>query len=126
MSREATRFWLAAVGVALGWAVAASWLFPYESMGFDTGAERLRVWLLLLWTSGVMAICFGAAGILSYGGPIGFREVADAGSLTGALAARRRARRESGSPYTNFAWWLIVTGALLICIYFAAWGISHA
>jgi len=125
VTREAKRFWLAAAAVAGGWTVLASLLFPYEALGFGTGPERLRVWLLLLWTSGIMAICFGAAGVLSYGGSIGVREVADAGSLTGALSARRRAKRETGSLYTNFAWWLIVTGALLICIYFVAWGISY-
>lgn len=120
------RFWMAAIGVAGGWAVASSVVFPYEALGMETGAERLRVWLLILWTSGVMAICFGAAGLLSYGGPIGFREVADAGSLTGALTARRRAKRQSGSVYTNFACWMLVTGALLVGIYFLAWGISYA
>lgn len=126
MSHEARRFWIAAICFAGGWAVASSYLFPYEALGLETGAERLRVWLLFLWTSGLMAICFGAAGVLSYGGPIGFREVAESGSLTGAMTARRRARLGRGSLYTNFAWWLIVTGALLIGIYFVAWGISHA
>lgn len=126
MNRSVGRFWLAAIGVAGGWAVASAFLFPYGMLDLETDAERSRVWLLLLWTSGVMAVCFGAAGLLGYGGPIGFREVAEAGSLTRALAARRSARRVSTSFHANFAWWLIVTGILLIGIYFMAWGFANA
>ena len=125
MTREAVRFWVAAALAAGGWAVACSTLFPYEALGLETGAERGRVWLLTLWTSGVMAICFGVAGILGYAGPLGFKEVADAGSLTQAMEARRRARRGVGSLHRNFAWWLIVTGAMLIGIYFLAWGFAY-
>lgn len=126
MRRDAVRFWGAAVGVAAAWAVASSVLFPYEALGVETGAERARVWLLTLWTSGVMAICFGAAGILGYATPIGFREVSEAGSLTRALAERRRARQREGSLHSNFAWWLVVTGAMLIAIYFLVWGFAYA
>lgn len=125
MSRDGARFWAAAAGVAAGWAVASSWLVSVDALGFETGAERLRVWLLILWTSGVMAICFGAAGLLGFSAPLGFREVAEAGSLTEAVAARRRAARTSAAFHRNFAWWLIVTGALLIGTYFLAWGITN-
>jgi hypothetical protein len=126
MSREAWRFWIAAVAVAGAWAVASSVFFPYEALGLETGAERGRAWLLILWTSGVMAICFGAAGIISYAGPMGYKEVAEAGSLVQALEARRRAKRELGSLYTNFAWWLMATGAILVAIYFLVWGLAYA
>jgi hypothetical protein len=126
MNRKAIRFWLAAAGVAAAWAVVSSAVFPYEALGLDSGEERGRAWLLTLWTSGVMAICFGLAGILGYSGPIGFKEVSEAGSLTGALAARRQSRRHQDSPYSNFASWLIVTGALLIGIYFVVWGMAYA
>ena len=126
MSRAAVRFWGVALAVAAGWAVASSLLVSVEPLGFDTGAERLRVWLLTLWTSGVMAICFGAAGILGFSAPLGFREVAEAGSLTEAVAARRRAGRGSQAFHRNFAWWMIVTGAMLIGTYFLAWGITYA
>jgi hypothetical protein len=126
MTRDAVRFWVAAVAAAGAWAVATSLLISVDGLGFETGAERLRVWLLALWTSGVMAICFGAAGLLGYGAPLGFREVAEAGSLTEAMAARRQAARQSHPFHRNFAWWLIVTGALLIGTYFLAWGITNA
>lgn len=123
--RNAVRFWLSAALVAGGWAVACSLFFPYEALGLQTGAERARVWLLTLWTSGVMAICFGIAGILGYSAPLGFKEIADSGSLTQALEARRRSKRIQGSFYTNFAGWLIVTGFLLIAIYFLVWGFVY-
>lgn len=125
MRREVVRFWGSAVLVAAGWAVASSVLFPYESLGMVTGADRSRVWLLTLWSSGMMAICFGIAGILGYSSPLGFKEVAESGSLTQAFEARRRSRRQAGSFYSNFAWWLIVTGAMLIAIYFLVWGIVN-
>ena len=115
-----------ALAVALGWTVATSAFFPYEAVGAETGADRARIWLLTLWTGGVMAICFGAAGLLGYSAPLGFKEVADAGSLTRAMEERRRSRRQIGSIYTNFAWWLMVTGALLIVIYFLVWGLAYA
>jgi hypothetical protein len=126
MNRAALRFWAAAVLAAAAWSVLTSALLPYEALGLESGAERGRAWLLTLWTTGVMAICFGAAGILSYAGPMGYKEVADAGSLTQAIEARRRSKRQQGSLYTNFAWWLIVTGAMLVCIYFLVWGFAYA
>lgn len=126
MSRVAIRFWVSAVAVAVGWAVLASACFPYDAVGAETGADRARIWLLTLWSSGVMAICFGVAGILGYSTPLGFKEVADAGSLTQAMEERRRMRRTVGSLHSNFAWWLMVTGAVLILIYFLVWGIFHA
>ncbi len=126
MRREAMRFWGAAVLAAGGWAVLASFILPYEALGLTTGAERSRAWLLTLWTSGVMAICFGAAGIIGYGSPLGFKEVSEAGSVMEAIRARRQSQQHGGSFYQNFAWWLIVTGLLLIVIYFLAWGFSYA
>ncbi|HEX6925983.1 MAG TPA: hypothetical protein VF167_11235 [Longimicrobiaceae bacterium] len=125
MKREALRFWGSAVAVAVAWAVIAPLVLPYEALGLESAAARGRAWLLTLWTSGVMSICFGAAGLLGYVSPIGFKEVAEAGSLMQAIEARRRARRE-GSFHQNFAWWLIVTGLLLIAIYFVVWGATHA
>lgn len=125
MKREALRFWGSAVAVAVAWTVIAPLVLPYQALGLESAAERGRAWLLTLWTSGVMSICFGAAGLLGYVSPIGFKEVAEAGSLMQAIEARRRARRE-GSFHQNFAWWLIVTGLLLIVIYFVVWGVTHA
>lgn len=124
MSRPVLRFWLAAVGAVLLYAVAAAWLFPYDALRLTTGADRHRVWLVTLWTGGMLAICFGAAGLLGYGGALGVREVVEAGSVAEAAEARRRARRDAGGFHRNFAWWLIVTGVLLVGAYFAALAVS--
>src|SRR5690606_10308160 len=82
MSRP--RFWTAAVLLPLAFALATYWLFPYGSLGLEGVEDRHRAWLLTLWTAGVMAICFGGAGILSSITPLGFRDVAEAGSLLAA------------------------------------------
>lgn len=126
MKREGVRFWASALLVAGGWVVVSSLLLPYDALGLESGPERSRAWLLTVWTSGVMAICFGIAGIIGYSAPLGFKEVAESGSLTQALEARRRSKRQAGSFYTNFAWWLVVTGAVLIALYFLVWGIAYA
>lgn len=126
MSREVLRFWLTAAVVAAAWSVLASILLPYDALGLEGGAERSRAWLLTLWTSGVLAICFGSAGLLGHMTPLGFREVAEAGSLTRAIEDRRRSRRQGAGFHANFAWWLIITGAMIIVIYFFVWGVFHA
>lgn len=125
MKRDVLRFWVAAAAVAAAWTVLASVLLPYEALGLTSGEDRSRAWLLTLWTSGVLAICFGSAGLIGHLTPLGFREVADAGSLTQAIEDRRRSRRQGGSFHSNFAWWLIVTGGLIILIYFGVWGFLH-
>lgn len=113
------RFWGAAVGVALAYALATALLLPYARLELYTEALRWRAWLLTLWTGGVLSVLFGLAGILGYRLPLGFREVADAGSIGDALEARRRAG--SAESTGNFAVWLVVTGLMLIGIYFVAW-----
>lgn len=121
MSREGYRFWLTAAGAALAYTAAARWLMPFEALGLQTPAERVRVWLVALWCGGVIAVCFGFAGLLAVSAPLGVRDVVEAGSVTQAAEARRAARRALGGFYTNFAWWLIVTGLFLIAVYFVAW-----
>jgi hypothetical protein len=69
-----------------------------------------------------MAICFGAAGLLSAVSVVGFRDVHDVGSVTAALDAHREEaakRRESG--IYNFAGWTVSVGVWLVLIYFFAW-----
>ena len=110
------RFWGSAV------AALAAWLLPYRALGLDSAALRWQAWLLTVWTAGVIAICFGLAGLVGYGAPLGVREVAEAGSLTGAMEARRLARRGTGAR-GGLAGWLIATGAALVGIYFVAWSL---
>jgi hypothetical protein len=113
------RFWGTAVGVALAFGLLTAVLLPYSWLGLDTEALRWRAWLLTLWTGGAMSVLFGLAALLGYRLPPGVREVVDAGSVRAALEARKRAREEGTAG--NFAVWLIVTGFILIALYFIAW-----
>ena len=121
MTRTTLRFWISAVVLALVFAAATAFLFPYESLGAVAPAERARVWLLTLWTAGVMAVLFGLAGLLAFATPLGFREVHDAGSVTAAREARAQARPRGQGFHENFAWWLVCTGLVLLLLYFVAW-----
>jgi hypothetical protein len=121
VSRTALRFWGSALVLAALFTAATAYLFPFDALRLVTGPDRQRVWLLTLWTAGVMSILFGLAGLLGYGGPIGYGEVQEAGSFAEARERRRLARRDAPGFYRNFAWWLVCTGALLVAAYFAAW-----
>jgi hypothetical protein len=114
-------FWITSLGVALAVATATATLFPYEALGIAQGVERHRTWLLTVWTSGVMAICFGATGLLSGIVPIGVRDVEAAGSVQAAVDERRKRLRTGESAFYNFAGWTVSTGAFLVLVYFAGW-----
>lgn len=120
----AVRFWGSALLLAGAVAAGAAWGLPYERLRLDTAAEQRRAWLLTLWTVGVLAILFGASGLLAFAAPLGFREVAEAGTLTGAREARRQAQGGAGTFHRNFAWWLISFGGLMVVLYFAAWSLD--
>ena len=124
MISPALRFWGSAVLLALGVAVGAAYGLPYERLRLDTPAEQRRAWLLTLWTMGVLAILFGASGLLAFATPLGFREVAEAGTLTGAREARDQARGGAAGFHRNFAWWLVAFGALMVALYFIAWSLD--
>ncbi|MQA89429.1 MAG: hypothetical protein GEU90_04230 [Gemmatimonas sp.] len=98
---------------------------PYDALGIETADDRFLAWLLTTWTAGVMAICFGAAGLLSAVSVVGFRDVHDIGSVSAAIDVHRdelRRRRQSG--IYNFAGWTLCTGGWLILVYFFAWLIT--
>jgi predicted membrane metal-binding protein len=122
MNRSVVRFWATALGLALVFTAAAAVLLPYKALRLTEEPERLRAWLLTLWTAGVLAILFGLAGLLTFATPIGFREIHDAGSVSEAQEARRRARMVTHPFHDNFAWWLVCVGLILIGFYFVAWG----
>jgi hypothetical protein len=113
-------FWGSSFLAAAAFGALLGLLFPFGALGLETSAERNQVWLLTLWTSGVMAICFGASGLLIAITPIGFKDVVEAGSVVGAIEARR-AERQTDSPFYNFAGWTVATGLFLILIYFVVW-----
>lgn len=116
------RTFLISVGLAAGlFAALAAWLFPYGALGIEGAPERHRIWLLTLWSAGVMAICFGAAGLLAGVTPLGFRDVAEAGSVDGAIESRRASLRDRSADFFNFAGWTTSVGLSLLLIYFVAW-----
>jgi hypothetical protein len=121
MRRDLLVFWGSAVAVALAFAGAAALFLPYDALQLATRPERVRAWLLTLWSVGVIAVLFGISGLIAFSSPIGFRDVYEAQSVTGALETRRQLRAAQPGFHRNFAWWLICTGVLLIVIYFIVW-----
>ena len=121
---SAGRFWSTAAAVSVLLALGARWLFPYDLLGIEDLQDRHRTWLLTLWTGGVMAICFGGSGLIGTFSPLGFRDVADAGSVRAAIEMRERARRERAGGFYNFAGWLVALGGCLILLYFVGWSIG--
>lgn len=119
MSRSALRYWGSALAVALIVAASAALFFPYAALGLRTAAERERVWLLTVWTAGVLAVLFGVTARLGWARGIGVREVAEAGSFRAAVDARRSSER--AAPVRQADVWIIATGVFLIGIYFAGW-----
>jgi len=119
-------FWGSALGVAMAFAGLVPVLFPFRALGLVTEADRERVWLLVVFAAGIVAILFGAAALL--GGPkmITLRDVVERGGVTQARAARdatERARLER-PRYGNAALWMLATGAFLVAIYFLLWALQ--
>ncbi|MBV9772723.1 MAG: hypothetical protein JO040_02160 [Gemmatimonadetes bacterium] len=119
MTRSALRYWGSALAVALAVATAAALLFPYAALGLGSTAERERVWLLTVWTAGVLAVLFGLTARLGWAKGIGVREVSEAGSFREAADALRKSER--ADPVRRADVWIIATGVFLIGIYFAGW-----
>jgi hypothetical protein len=116
------RFWLTAVLAALGFGGLVTIALPYDALGLATPVDRERAWLLTVWTAGVMAICFGVAGLVSAVSPIGVREIAESGSVLDAINAQRDSRQQrAAAPFYNFAGWMTMTGVFLLAVYFAGW-----
>lgn len=112
LRHPAARFWITAVGVAAAVASAAAFLIPRE-----LGAHA---WLLSVWTAGVLCILFGAAALISAG--LGVREVVEAGSVPNAVEAARRTRSAGNAGFHgDVGWWAVVTGGVLVAIYFVGW-----
>jgi hypothetical protein len=115
-------FWGTALLAAAALGAAIALLFPFGALGIEAGAERERGWLLAVWTAGVMAICFGASGLLGAFSPITFRDVADAGSVLAAVDAKRESKqRHRETAFYNFAGWTVSFGGFLLLLYFVGW-----
>lgn len=122
MNRAALRFWGSAAGVSIVFAALVPVLFPFRAIGLDPAADRERVWLLCVFTAGVMLALFGLSAWLGGRRAVGMRDVVEA---HGAVQALERVRDRGGESeadrdYTrNAAVWCIVTGGLLLVVYFA-------
>jgi hypothetical protein len=118
------RFWGSAVGAAIVFGALAPWLFPYGALGMDPATERERVWLVVVFYTGVMTILFGLAALISGPRVVSARDVAEAGGVPEAVDRARRARAgrpERALRWRNFATWTIAFGATLVLGYFALW-----
>jgi hypothetical protein len=119
MMTPALRFWGSAALVSIVYSAVVPLLFPYGLIGLDRAADRERVWLLVVFTTGVMFLLFGLSVLIGFRG-VGLREVIEAGGAQRALERHRAGKVDDGAPYThNFAWWCVATGALLVVVYFA-------
>ena len=125
MGRPLT-FWGSALGAAMAFAGLVPLLFPFHRLGLVTGPDRDRVWLLVVFIAGVMAILFGAAAWV--GGPrmLTLRDVVEGGGIERARAQRERADRSMGERprYGNPASWAVAMGGFLLAIYFLLWALQ--
>jgi uncharacterized membrane protein (DUF373 family) len=113
---RALRFWGSAAAVSIGFAA----LVPFP-IALSPAADRHHVWLLTVFTTGVMLALFGLAALISGRRSVGLRDVIEAKGVVNALR-RVEADRSESPPYTaNAAVWCVVTGALLVVVYFAVW-----
>lgn len=117
MNRAALRFWGSAAGASIAFAAVVPVLFPFGAMGIPAD-EREFTWLLAVFCTGVMLILFGLSAWIGGRRSVGLRDVIEAGGVQQALN-RVGARESEERPYTqNAAAWCMVTGGLLLLIYF--------
>jgi hypothetical protein len=118
------RFWGSAVLVALVFAALVPVLFPFRALGMDPAVERERVWMVVVFYTGVLAVLFGLGALISGPRLVSTRDIAEAGSVGRAVDRARRARRspqERRRAWANFATWLVACGGSLVLCYFALW-----
>jgi hypothetical protein len=112
----ALRFWGSAAAASIAFAA----LVPLP-IALSPAPDRHRIWLLTVFTTGVMMALFGLAGLISGRRSVGMRDVIEAKGVVNALQRVGRDRAESPGYTRNAAVWCMVTGALLVVVYFALW-----
>ena len=113
----ALRFWGSAAAACIAFTALAPLIIAWSP-----AEDRQFVWLLTVFTAGVMMALFGLAALISGRRSVGMRDILDAGGVRQALdRAERRDQGESPAYTANAAVWCVVTGALLIAAYFALW-----
>lgn len=118
-------FWGSAPVAALVFAALVPLLFPFAALGMDPDTERNRVWMVVVFYTGVLALLFGLAALISGPRGVSTRDVMEAGTVGKAVEAARRSRErgpERRSAWRNFASWVCAFGAALVLYYFALWG----
>jgi len=91
-------------------------LFPFGAIGIPP-EEREFTWLVTVFCIGVLLILFGLSAWIGGRRSVGLRDVIEAGGVQQAL--NRVGAKDEDRPYTqNAAAWCVVTGALLLLIYF--------
>lgn len=119
------RFWASAALAAVAYAALVPVLFPFGATGMDPATERDRVWLVVVFYTGMLALLFGVAALVSGPRGVSTRDVVESGSVGRALEAVRRSRErgpERRLAWRNFATWITAFGAALLLCYFALWG----
>ena len=112
----ALRFWASAAAFCIAFTALAPLIIAWSP-----AQDRRHVWLLTVFTAGVMLVLFGAAALISGRRSVGLRDVIEAGGVGPALARARQDRVESPAYTHNAAVWCVATGALLVAAYFALW-----
>lgn len=124
MNRSALRFWGSAAGVSIAFAALVPVLFPFRAIGLDPAVERERVWLVVVFYTGVLLVLFGSGAWIGGRRSVGLRDVFEAGGVRQALDRAGPAEADRDAGYTqNAAAWSVVTGVLLITIYFALYAV---
>lgn len=119
MNRAALRFWGSAAGVSIAFAALVPLLFPFRAIGLDPAVDRERIWLLCVFTTGVLLILFGSGAWISGRRSVTLRDVVDAGGVSQALHRANASKPQDETRYTqNAATWCVVTGVLMLMIYF--------
>ena len=119
MNRAALRFWGSAAGVSIAFAALVPLVFPFRAIGLDPAVDRERIWLLCVFTLGVLLVLFGSGAWIGGRRSVTLRDVVDAGGVSQALNRANNATPQDETGYTqNAATWCVVTGVLLLMIYF--------
>ena len=117
MVSPALRFWGSAAAASIGFAA----LVPLLIAAANPAEDRHFVWLLTVFTAGVMMALFGLAALIGGRRSVGLRDVIEAKGVVNALRRVGQGGGESQAYTSNAAVWCIVTGALLIVVYFTLW-----
>ena len=83
-----------------------------------------RVWLVVVFYTGVLMVLFGLGAWIGGRRSVSLRDVVDAGGVPRALDRANAVAPQDEAGYThNAAAWSVVTGVLLIMIYFALYAV---